>query len=119
MLGISLYMDEATATCSRVDFAHVSIVINSNFSFPRTTLLEVDGTLDDVEVDYDWRPMPCQRCSSFHEPSSCVTVYDTLAAMEETATHALATGSLETKEAVAAPGGTPTPPPSDTATPEP
>ena len=38
--------------------------------------------------------------------------------MEETATHALATGSLETKEAVAAPGGTPTPPPSDTATPE-
>ena len=53
-LGMPMYMDEATAIGSRVDFARVCIEIDSTFSFPRTTHLEVDGTLDDIEVDYDW-----------------------------------------------------------------
>lgn len=84
-LGTPLYMDEATTTSSRVDFAHVCIEISSSFSFPRTTHLEVDG----IEVDYDWEPMPCQRCSSFgHEPGSCVSVSTTLAALEVNSSHA-------------------------------
>ena len=53
-LGKPLYMDKATATGSKVDFALVCVEIDSTFSFPRTTHLEVGGTLDDIEVDYDW-----------------------------------------------------------------
>ena len=83
-LGKPLYMDKATATGSKVDFAHMCIEIDSTFSFPRTTHLEVDGMLDDIEVDYNWQPTPYQKCSSFgHEPGSCNSVSDSLAALDQ------------------------------------
>ena len=42
-LGVPLYMDEAIATGSRVDFARVCVEIDVAFTFPRTMHLEVSG----------------------------------------------------------------------------
>ena len=85
-LGVPLYMDEATATGSRVDFARICVEIDVVFSFPQTTHLEVNGSQEDIHVDYDWEPHPCAMCSSFnHEEGSCSTVVSTLATMEVTA----------------------------------
>ena len=58
-LGTPLYMDDATATGARVDFARVCIEIESSFSFPCVTHLEVDGIQEDIGVDYDWERKPC------------------------------------------------------------
>ena len=96
-------MDEATATGSRVDFARVCIEIGSSFSYPRTTHLEVEGVLDDIEVDYDWQPSPCQRCSSFgNKLGSCISVCETVATMGETSNQSLASESLVTEKVVEA-----------------
>ena len=65
--------------------------------------LEVEGVLDDIEVDYDWQPSPCQRCSSFgHEPGSCISVCETVATMGETSNQSLASESSVTEKVVEA-----------------
>ena len=85
-LGKPLYMDEATASGSRVDYARVCIEIEASFTFPRYTHTEVDGVQEDIAMDYDWEPKPCIVCSSFeHEHGSCVTMATTLATMEDIA----------------------------------
>ena len=84
-LGKPLYMDEATATGSRVDYTWVCIEIEASCPFPRNTHTEVDGVQEDIAVDYDWEPKPCNVCSSFgHEHGSCVTMATTLATMKDT-----------------------------------
>ena len=52
-LGMPLYMDEATTTGSRVDFARVCVEIDATFAFPHMTHIEVDGVQEEVDVDYD------------------------------------------------------------------
>ena len=79
------------------------IEIGSSFSYLRTTHLEVEGVLDDIEVDYDWQPSPCQRCSSFgHESGSCISMCETMATMGETSNQSLASESLVTEKVVEA-----------------
>ena len=109
-LGKPLYMDEATATGSRVDYARVCTEIEASFQFPRYTHSEVDGIQEEIAVHYDWEPKPCTACASFgHEHGSCVTMATTLATMEITTPNTtLPTESLVGEEKV----GNPVPPPS-------
>ena len=71
-MGIPLCMNEATASGQRVAYARVCIEIEASFSFPRSTLMEVEGICEDIAVDYDEELKPYYVCDSFeHESGSC------------------------------------------------
>ncbi|KAJ6672995.1 ZINC KNUCKLE CX2CX4HX4C-RELATED [Salix viminalis] len=67
MIGKPLSCDEATFTCSRLDFARICVEIDASqpfkHNFDITTPLSTEPL--HIEVEYEWKPVRCAQCQLF------------------------------------------------------
>ncbi|KAK1307315.1 hypothetical protein QJS10_CPA10g01534 [Acorus calamus] len=71
-VGKPLYMDTATASRSRVDFARVCVEISAQSELPSSILYREESIWKEIPVDYEWKPSPCPQCRTFgHSESQC------------------------------------------------
>ncbi|KAJ6397275.1 hypothetical protein OIU84_020277 [Salix udensis] len=67
MIGKPLSCDEATFTCSRLDFARICVEIDASqpfiHNFDITTPLSPEPL--HIEVEYEWKPVRCSQCHLF------------------------------------------------------
>ncbi|KAL0379090.1 UNVERIFIED_CONTAM: hypothetical protein Sradi_3214500 [Sesamum radiatum] len=74
-----LYPDVITKVCTRLDFAHVCIMLEYNSTLPKHVVVMVprdDGNeaLCRVDVEYEWIPAKCVLCCSLgHSTAQCLT----------------------------------------------
>lgn len=65
-VGRPLYMDRATANCTRLDFAKVCVEIDASNPMPDKLRLEVgDDQVVEIKVEAPWLPEHCWECGVF------------------------------------------------------
>lgn len=65
-IGQPLYLDEATETKSRINFARVCVEISVDDSIPNSfDLVLPNGDVLSINVEVPWRPKKCSICKSF------------------------------------------------------
>ncbi|KAI0500184.1 hypothetical protein KFK09_018393 [Dendrobium nobile] len=69
-VGIPISVDTLTANRTRLTFARVCVQINKSSPLPEVIPIEIDGDDIDLKVVYDWKPSPCEGCSSLFHPFS-------------------------------------------------
>jgi hypothetical protein len=76
LIGIPLYMDQATAKGERLAYARCFIEINAAVKLPKTVQVEVSkGEYVDIPVEFEWVPPICSKCKSFgHNEVQCTTI---------------------------------------------
>ncbi|KAL0416856.1 UNVERIFIED_CONTAM: hypothetical protein Slati_3517500 [Sesamum latifolium] len=78
-IGKPLYPDAITATCTRLNFAHVCVMLDISSMLPKQIVIMVPK--DDggevpckIDVEYEWVPPKCVHCSSLgHSTAACPT----------------------------------------------
>lgn len=78
-IGIPLFVDQATANQSRLDFARICVEVNAKSSFPNSIpFVNAMGIQESIEVVYEWRPPNCSHCHSFgHSTPKCPSMVQT------------------------------------------
>lgn len=66
VVGIPLYMDKATETRRRVQFAKACVEIGLEDEFPESIILDIEDIgQTTVYIEYPWRPVVCSICGKF------------------------------------------------------
>ncbi|KAL0364428.1 UNVERIFIED_CONTAM: hypothetical protein Sangu_0540400 [Sesamum angustifolium] len=79
-VGIPLYTDKITKSCSRLDFARVCVMLDYNSTLPKHLVVmhpvrqEGQETPLKIDVEYEWLPQRCKTC--------CTLGYTTQACLE-------------------------------------
>ena len=71
-----MYMDKAMTNAERLAYARCFIEVSAKKPLPSSVILQVEGREEfEVEVEYEWLPPMCTKCSSFgrHMYSHCPT----------------------------------------------
>ncbi|KAL0293666.1 UNVERIFIED_CONTAM: hypothetical protein Sradi_6924600 [Sesamum radiatum] len=77
-VGIPLYTDKITQSCSRLDFARVCVMIKFHSKLPKHLVI-ISPILSEgkevpikVDIDYEWLPQRCMQCFSLgHSDPNC------------------------------------------------
>ncbi|KAI0519467.1 hypothetical protein KFK09_006915 [Dendrobium nobile] len=73
-IGIPLVVDTPTAQKTRLTFARVCIEVTSKSVLPDLIPISLDGESMMLEVQYEWKPTPCEICDSLvHSADICPT----------------------------------------------
>lgn len=58
---------------NRLNYARILIEVDEHFSYPSTIQLQLyNGHIDDVQVEYEHKFIPCAVCNVYgHSDSSC------------------------------------------------
>ncbi|KAK1257988.1 hypothetical protein QJS04_geneDACA012737 [Acorus gramineus] len=71
-IGKPLYMDSTTAGRPCIAFARVCVEISAHSELPDTILYREDNVWREIPVEYDWKPSPFKKCSTFgHSKAQC------------------------------------------------
>lgn len=71
-VGIPLAADSLTTLKSRLTYARVCVLVDSNTIYPEEIKVSLDGDVVALKVQYEWRPTPCEHCKSLvHYSTSC------------------------------------------------
>ncbi|KAL0291781.1 UNVERIFIED_CONTAM: hypothetical protein Sradi_7013700 [Sesamum radiatum] len=77
-VGIPLYTDRITKSCSRLDYARVCIMLDYQSKLPRHLVIISPSRGDGkevpikIDIEYEWLPMRCTQCCSLgHNLKSC------------------------------------------------
>ncbi|KAI0513437.1 hypothetical protein KFK09_009458 [Dendrobium nobile] len=71
-IGISLAVDDLTATKSRLTYARVCVQVDTTATYPEFIPILVEGKIFNLKILYEWKPTPCEHCSSLiHVTSEC------------------------------------------------
>ncbi|KAF9589266.1 hypothetical protein IFM89_022184 [Coptis chinensis] len=73
IIGEPICMDNATANRTRLSYARICAVVNTNFKFPSSIRVNLDdGKEADISLEYDWIPSLCKICNIFgHTDAKC------------------------------------------------
>lgn len=70
-----LYRDKATASGKTLALARCFVEIAATSKRPSRKMLEVEGDMEELQVEYEWIPPLCNKCSCFGLVSSqCPTI---------------------------------------------
>ncbi|KAL0918987.1 hypothetical protein M5K25_011046 [Dendrobium thyrsiflorum] len=69
-VGIPLAVDVLAAHRTRLTFARVCMQVSNSATYPKEILISLDGEVCNLKVQYEWRPSPCEFCSSLAHLSS-------------------------------------------------
>ncbi|KAL0282051.1 UNVERIFIED_CONTAM: hypothetical protein Sradi_7274100 [Sesamum radiatum] len=77
-VGIPLYSDKITKSCSRLDYARVCILLDYNSVLPKH-LVVISPILHEgkeiptkIDIEYEWLPQRCKLCCSLgHSAAAC------------------------------------------------
>jgi len=70
-----LYRDKATASGKTLALARCFVEIAATSKRPSRKMLEVEGDMEELQVEYEWIPPLCNKCSCFGLVSSqCLTI---------------------------------------------
>ncbi|KAL0355764.1 UNVERIFIED_CONTAM: hypothetical protein Sradi_4023300 [Sesamum radiatum] len=78
-VGKPLYPDAITSACTRLDFAHVCVMLDITSKLPKDIVIMVpreDGSelACKVDIEYEWLPPKCNACMSLgHSTTECPT----------------------------------------------
>ncbi|KAK1307939.1 hypothetical protein QJS10_CPA09g00575 [Acorus calamus] len=71
-IGTPLYSDMATAERSRIIYARVCIEVSAKTILPDFIRVRDGEELRIVQVEYEWKPIPCKACCTFgHTDAQC------------------------------------------------
>ncbi|KAI0500141.1 hypothetical protein KFK09_018350 [Dendrobium nobile] len=71
-IGIPLAVDDLTATKSRLTYARVCVQVDATATYPEFIPILVEGKIFNLKILYEWKPIPCDHCSSLiHVNSEC------------------------------------------------
>jgi len=75
MVGAPIHMDKATANAKRLAYAICFIEVSAAKPLPKKISLQIEGgNIFDIEVEYEWIPPVCTKCTSFgHITCQCPT----------------------------------------------
>ncbi|KAK4411703.1 putative ribonuclease H protein [Sesamum angolense] len=78
-VGIPLYTDKITKSCSRLDFARVCVMLDYNSTLPKHLVVmhpvrqEGQETPLKIDVEYEWLPQRCKTCCTLgHTAQACM-----------------------------------------------
>ncbi|KAK4409409.1 hypothetical protein Sango_0013900 [Sesamum angolense] len=78
-VGIPLYTDKITKSCSRLDFARVCVMLDYNSTLPKHLVVmhpvrqEGQETPLKIDVEYEWLPQRCKTCCTLgHTAQACL-----------------------------------------------
>ncbi|KAF6174858.1 hypothetical protein GIB67_026346 [Kingdonia uniflora] len=73
LMFLSICLDNATETKSRMSFAKISVEITTNHALPSSIFVDRgDGVLIEVEIEYPWKPPKYENCNTFgHYRNRC------------------------------------------------
>ncbi|KAL0292369.1 UNVERIFIED_CONTAM: hypothetical protein Scaly_2594200 [Sesamum calycinum] len=78
-VGIPLYTDKITKSCSRLDFARVCVMLDYNSTLPKHLVVmhpvrqEGQEIPLKINVEYEWLPQRCKTCCSLgHTAQACL-----------------------------------------------
>ncbi|KAL0928336.1 hypothetical protein M5K25_000211 [Dendrobium thyrsiflorum] len=71
-VGVPIAADSLTANKTRLTFARICVLVDSNAKYPDEIFVSLDGDVVGLKVQYEWRPSPCEHCKSLvHYSSLC------------------------------------------------
>lgn len=69
-MGKTLCADSITEDQLRLGFAHVLVEVNLDYDFPKEIeILDLNGVVIKVGIEYPWLPIKCRKCNSFGHAS--------------------------------------------------
>ncbi|KAI0499557.1 hypothetical protein KFK09_017763 [Dendrobium nobile] len=71
-IGIPIAVDALTAAKTRLTYARICIQVSTTSSFPDTVSVAIEGDVIKLQVQYEWKPIPCASCGSLaHSSAQC------------------------------------------------
>ncbi|KAI0502424.1 hypothetical protein KFK09_017373 [Dendrobium nobile] len=71
-IGIPIAVDALTAAKTRLTYARICIQVSTSSSFPETVTVAIEGEVIKLQIQYEWKPVPCATCASLtHVSSNC------------------------------------------------
>ncbi|KAF9615610.1 hypothetical protein IFM89_024706 [Coptis chinensis] len=73
IIGEPICMDDATTNRTRIAYARICSVVDTNFKFPSQITVNTGGeTTMDIGLEYEWLPDLCNYCKVFgHSNANC------------------------------------------------
>ncbi|PKU76950.1 Uncharacterized protein MA16_Dca001556 [Dendrobium catenatum] len=71
-IGIPIAVDALTAAKTRLTYARICIQVSTTSLFPDLVSVSIEGEILKLQIQYEWKPSPCDTCSSLaHTSSQC------------------------------------------------
>ncbi|KAF9613585.1 hypothetical protein IFM89_009255 [Coptis chinensis] len=72
IIGEPICMDNATTNRTRITYARVCTIVDTNFKFPSHITVNIGEDTIDIGLDYEWQPEVCDTCKIFgHSTAKC------------------------------------------------
>ncbi|PKU78722.1 Uncharacterized protein MA16_Dca000065 [Dendrobium catenatum] len=71
-VGIPIAVDSLTAAKTRLTYARVCIQVSTSSTFPESVAVSIEGEIFKLQIQYEWKPVPCSICASLaHASTNC------------------------------------------------
>ncbi|KAL0927369.1 hypothetical protein M5K25_001533 [Dendrobium thyrsiflorum] len=71
-IGVPLTVDNLTAEKTRLTYARVCVQVTKECTYPESIQISILGEPFTLNIQYEWRPTPCEHCASIvHPPEIC------------------------------------------------
>lgn len=74
VVGKPLFVDLRTEQMELISFARVCVQISASQPFVESVVVDVNGFLHEVQVEFDWKPIVCSKCGVFGHSCSPVNM---------------------------------------------
>lgn len=68
-IGVPLAVDNLTAKKTRLTYARVCVQVTKDCLYPDSIQISILGEPFTIQIQYEWKPIPCEHCSSIVHPS--------------------------------------------------